>query len=373
MKIGITTIHHVTNYGAVWQAYALSRYIASLGHEVEIIDFRPQVAVDVYRQRFIRNGRPNFRRAILSLVFQNFVSKHLPLGPTLCTTTHELADAAKRYDALIAGSDQIWCTGEASFRGYEPNFFLDFCQDPRIRKISYAASAGNTKDFAEHAADIVRSLTAFSAISVRDESTAALVKEACGIPPSLVLDPTFLHDFSEFVGDVSPGNNLVIFAENPERFARVATEIAVRHGLRIVSLGRSCSVSDASPLIVSPVSWLRHIKSARVVLTDFFHGTALSLQFGRPLLVSAPATKTTKITDLLRRVGLSDHYVDDTKTATDKLNEALADPARFAESIEERLGPHREASRLFLKNALSAIPQTAGVKGTAASSAPLAP
>jgi hypothetical protein len=353
MRIGITTIHHVTNYGAVWQAYALSRHVASLGHEVEIIDFRPQVAVDFYRQRFIQNGRPNFKRAILSLVFQNFIRRSLPLSPILCTSARNLADTAKRYDALIAGSDQIWCTGEGSFRGYEPNFFLDFCQDPKVRKISYAASAGNTKDFAEHTPAIARSLAAFSAISVRDESTATLVKAASGISPTLVLDPTFLHDFSEIVGDVTPGNDLVIFAENPERFAGFATAIARKHNLRIVAVGKPSRVANVNQHIVSPIAWLRCIKGAKVVLTDFFHGTALSLQFGRPLLVSAPAIKTKKITDLLRRVGLSDLYLDETKTAAVAVEEALGAPDRFSAMIKERLSPHQMASRLFLKNALS--------------------
>lgn len=355
MRIGITTIHHVTNYGAVWQAYALSRYVASLGHEVEIIDFRPKVAVDFYRQRFIQKGRPNFRRAILSLVFENFISRRLPLSPALCTSARDLASAAERYDALIAGSDQIWCTGEGSFRGYEPNFFLDFCQDPKVKKISYAASAGNTKDFAEHTPAIVKSLATFSAISVRDESTAGLVQAACGVPPTLVLDPTFLHDFEEIVGDTSPSNDLVIFAENPERFARFATAIAQKHNLRIVALGKPSRVAHTNHHIVSPVAWLRHIKSAKVVLTDFFHGTALSLQFGRPLLVSAPAIKTKKITDLLRRVGLSDLYLDETKTATVAVEEALANPDKFAATIKDRLLPHQTTSRSFLKDALSKV------------------
>lgn len=353
MKIGITTIHHVNNYGAVWQAYALSRFVTNLGHDVEVIDFRPQVAVDFYRQPLIKNRRPNLKRAILSMVFQNFIRKRLPLGPSLCTTTAQLTAAANRYDALIAGSDQIWCTGEGSFRGYEPNFFLDFCQNPKVRKISYAASAGNTKDFAEHTSTIAKSLAAFSSISVRDESTSALVKKASGLDATLVLDPTFLHDFQEIVGNTSLGNDLVIFAENPERFASIASSIAQKHGCRIVAIGKPCSVAHANHQIVSPIAWLRYIKGAKAVLTDFFHGTALSLHFGRPILVSAPSYKTKKITDLLKRVNLQHLFIDDISDGVSVIELALKDPKLHTEMTQERLSTHRKHSKEFLKTALA--------------------
>ena len=41
MKLGILTFHSVDNYGAVLQAFALQMYLKTLGHDVEIIDYRP--------------------------------------------------------------------------------------------------------------------------------------------------------------------------------------------------------------------------------------------------------------------------------------------------------------------------------------------
>lgn len=41
MKIGIITFHWATNYGAVIQAYALQEAVASLGHDVKIINYKP--------------------------------------------------------------------------------------------------------------------------------------------------------------------------------------------------------------------------------------------------------------------------------------------------------------------------------------------
>ena len=42
MKIGILTFHRAHNYGAVLQAYALVTYLRSIGHEAEIVDYRPE-------------------------------------------------------------------------------------------------------------------------------------------------------------------------------------------------------------------------------------------------------------------------------------------------------------------------------------------
>ena len=41
MKIKTITCHDVYNYGASLQAYALMKYLESKGHDVQIIDYKP--------------------------------------------------------------------------------------------------------------------------------------------------------------------------------------------------------------------------------------------------------------------------------------------------------------------------------------------
>ena len=48
MKTGILTFHAAHNYGAVLQAYALQEYLKKLGHEVEVIDYRPEYLIRGY-------------------------------------------------------------------------------------------------------------------------------------------------------------------------------------------------------------------------------------------------------------------------------------------------------------------------------------
>ena len=42
MKIGILTFHWATNYGAILQSYALQHTLTDMGHDVEIINYKPQ-------------------------------------------------------------------------------------------------------------------------------------------------------------------------------------------------------------------------------------------------------------------------------------------------------------------------------------------
>jgi hypothetical protein len=355
MKIGILTIHHATNYGAVWQAYALSRYLTNAGHEVETIDYRPPVAVKWYHQGFRFGRHPNVVRTLQYLSFQRFIRSHMPLAKPECSDAPGLAAVSHRYDAIVAGSDQIWCTAEGSFRGYDPNFFLAFCDSGEVRKVSYAASAGNTKDFGEHSEEIGRQLGGFQALSVRDQSTAALVESVSGRKPAVVLDPVFLHDFKEVTGDVRQTNDLVIFADQPRRFDSIAKTLARRYGLRIVSLVLPSNVADDWRRIVTPVEWLRRMKGARIVLTDFFHGTAVSLQFGIPVVVASPANKTRKIMDLLRRVNLLELYLGANNSLPDSIFPLFDDASVFSAEIGRRLQRPKQESERFLADSFAMI------------------
>lgn len=359
MRIGIVTIHHVTNYGAVFQAYALSRALRRQGADVEIVDYRPPVAVEWYRQRFWKNGRPNIGRYFWARTFDRFIASHLPLSRNRYEGESELAGASLRYDALVAGSDQIWCTGDGSFRGFDPTFFLGFCCDPETAKYSYAASAGNTTDFGDHTASVRDSLEEFAALAVRDNRTAELVARTTGRSPTVVLDPVFLHDFQELVHDVEPSNDLVIFAARPERFDQLARQIAGRHNLRIVSLVNRCEAADSCRRVLGPVSWLRQLRGARAVLTDYFHGVAVALRFGRPVLADAAPGKLNKIGDLARRLQVEEFFLPTSRDPQAAIDRAIRDRGWFVAELDVNLREPLESSHSFLESIVA--PSTAGV------------
>ena len=56
MKVGIITFHAATNYGAVLQAFALQKYIMSMGHKCVLIDYRTASQEDFNALYSKRNG-----------------------------------------------------------------------------------------------------------------------------------------------------------------------------------------------------------------------------------------------------------------------------------------------------------------------------
>ena len=58
MKIGLITLHYNTNYGAVLQTYYTQEYFKSLGHDIEIIDYRSPAVLFFYFKHLFYNKRP---------------------------------------------------------------------------------------------------------------------------------------------------------------------------------------------------------------------------------------------------------------------------------------------------------------------------
>ena len=98
---------------------------------------------------------------------------------------------------------------------------------------------------------------------------------------------------------------------------------------------------------------MRRIKAARVVVTDFFHGAAVSLRFGRPVLVGASPGKEIKITDLLNRIGLTELYFKDGAGVPAAVRKALDDPKAFGVHITNALAPYQTRSANYLERALA--------------------
>ena len=63
MKIKTITCHDVYNVGASLQAFALQEYLRSLGHNVEIIDYKPEYLSRHYSLTAVNN--PRYRKPLL--------------------------------------------------------------------------------------------------------------------------------------------------------------------------------------------------------------------------------------------------------------------------------------------------------------------
>ncbi|WP_347915893.1 polysaccharide pyruvyl transferase family protein [Clostridium saudiense] len=68
MKIKTITCHDVYNSGASLQAYALMKYLQNNGHEVEIIDYKPDYLSNHYKLSAVSNPKYE-KNLILKIIY----------------------------------------------------------------------------------------------------------------------------------------------------------------------------------------------------------------------------------------------------------------------------------------------------------------
>ena len=291
------------------QAYALYQTLSAAGHDVTFFDHRPPEVVKYYRSKLKGHfaGKEWFRY----YQFHRFIKKEFPLTPFPSGSLRNVNSALSQVDALIAGSDQIWTTDSASFRGYDPAFFLNFKIPRHVRRISYAASAGSSTTFDPHQTEIGRAINQFHAISVRDENTRQLVLSVSGRKPEMVLDPVFLHSFSEISSrrKLQPSPYIVVYANflTPKE-REFIHRTSARLQLPIVNLGPESNLPNQQQYHhLSPREWLATIRGAQYIFTSFYHGVLFSLKYNIPFLAFPRKAKSIKIDDVLVRYDLKNH------------------------------------------------------------------
>jgi len=74
MRIGILTFHCAHNYGAMLQCYALQEYLVAQGHEVSVVDYRPDYLTHGYVRHALHHWiSRNPLRAVKRLLTEPFL------------------------------------------------------------------------------------------------------------------------------------------------------------------------------------------------------------------------------------------------------------------------------------------------------------
>src|SRR5206468_11950867 len=110
-KIGVLTFHRSINYGSYWQARCLVEGLRARGHDAELLDhdcrcirraearcaLQPKLPQHTPREELIDYAKKTrrFIDAIARLPMSRRFSLHEP-------------GAAKNYDAIVVGSDEVW-------------------------------------------------------------------------------------------------------------------------------------------------------------------------------------------------------------------------------------------------------------------------
>lgn len=369
MKIGIITIQRSeVNFGANLQAYALWRFVSSLGHSVEVIDLlRP------CHKAYIPEGGMSFKSILINTIrsIKNMIrpvsndqkvrqskirsfNGSIDYSPTY-NSIKQLYQNPPSYDLYISGSDQIW-NPNMPYRS-EP-YFLTFTDR---RKISYASSIGVSQISDETKEKYKIWLKDYKDISVREDSAAELLKGILGFRPSVVVDPVFLLSREEWTAlskpyaGITPGKYIFVYMLSyDERVIAFAHKISQSKGIPIYYSVAGYETIENSPCKqiqnIGPLEWIWLINNADTVVTTSFHGTAISVLLGTPFFVMVDKKKTTnsRISDLLVDLGMADHIVD--MNASDcKLSDSKLDDTGYIDKLQSKI----EASKEYLKNAIA--------------------
>lgn len=329
MKIKTITCHDVYNVGASLQAYALATYLKSLGHDVEVIDYKPDYLSHHYR--LWGGASPRFDkplvRELYSLAklpgrviakcskrkaeYDRFRNTYLPLTTRRYASNQELKDNPPEADVFFAGSDQIWNTQFPN--GKDPAFFLDFVPQTSIRA-SYAASFA-VSDIADEWKDIIKKrLQKLDFISVREKSGVKIIEDL-GIDGSVqVCDPVFLLERSQWeqiaaAPKLAEPYLLVYDFDGNPTIEQMAKKLAQEKKCKIYSV-LPCHYADRCFDQEGPLSFLGLILETQCVLSNSFHATAFSVIFQKDFYVfQRHEAINTRMLDLIKDFELSERLV----------------------------------------------------------------
>jgi len=336
-RIGILTLHHGYNEGAMLQAFSLARNLEQSipGTCAEIVDQRYPSKVAVY-------GPPSCDR---TRALETFLDETLPLSKERFVDNDHLRSFSyvrNNCSAVVTGSDELWKVKYSrKFLGlvteqsdpWCPAFPNAYWADDSlgIPRIAYAASVGST-DWrtipSKHREQMREILSGYSLLGIRDERTMRFVE---WLDPRLrekgewVPDPTFSFDFQSLVDRETLRRRLeeagVDFSH--PRIGTVLMDSPVGNtvlrqlrekGWQVVSFTLANKEADVPlhDLGLTPLEWSVAFGMMDFCILQRMHACISCLLSGTPFVAvdfyGNPLDDDTKLKDLLRRFNVGHFY-----------------------------------------------------------------
>lgn len=325
MKIGILTYHCAFNYGAVLQCYALQEYLKSLGHEVYVINYRPnylKYSLFIWYNWLSLSPIKCIKKIIQQIssfnlqikrftVFKKFVYEKLNIKNL------KLQSSQNDIDCFIFGSDQIWRKNKNLF---DPIYFGEFKASQGHKLISYAASMGLEKLTETEKEQLRKFLKRFSLITVREISLKQLLTPLTDKRIDVVIDPTFLLRQSEWEKIVKKPNinkpYILLYQVISNSLTNKIAQIAAKDlNAEIIEIASGFSNKQKNHRVVytaSPEEFLGWIMNAHFIVTTSFHGTAFSIIFNKAF-VSIKQNKPSdlRIDSILKSINLTNRFIEE--------------------------------------------------------------
>lgn len=332
-KLSIKTItcHDVYNFGASLQAYALMKHLQNKGHQVEIIDYKPDylsfnlwaIGAKWDKNIFMKTAYFFYvvpKRLLMAKrrqKFDVFTKSKLNLTSKKYHNFDDLCKNVPLADVYFAGSDQIW--NPLLPNGKDKSFFLDFVPETAVRA-SYAASF-SVSEIEENLKNFVKSLLSkLDKISVRESSAIPLLEDLGFKNGEVVLDPVYLLPKSEWenliLQDKAKEPYIFIYdQENNKNIKNAALALSKKYNYKIYAIESLYPLSYAHKRIndAGPEDFLTLIKNCEICLTNSFHCISFSIIFNKNfyLFKRTHLKVNSRMLDLLAYLKLSNRVADD--------------------------------------------------------------
>ena len=310
------------NYGGQLQAYAMCKALEKLGESSEQICYvrdksflKHKVVVVLtkswkekkdllrrYVNRFIvKLGiGANYSKDILKK-FDSFITS---VPHSKVYTRETIAECTNDYRVFISGSDQVWNPDTCS-----DEWYLNFLPEGKTR-IAYSASIGKEYFTEEEKIRLKPLIEQYSYIGVREDKAKELVQSFVDKEVDVVLDPVMLlskAEWSEFdKWDFLKKENYIcvyLVAYN-SAIEKLALDYANIMKMRAVFITDPRNVMNQNPKGywipfnngVGPEEFVALFLNAKYIITNSFHGMALSINFSKQFFAFYSRAKNDKNT-----------------------------------------------------------------------------
>ncbi|MCM1134489.1 MAG: polysaccharide pyruvyl transferase family protein [Clostridium sp.] len=373
--IGILTFYWADDYGALLQSYALKTYLNKYQKTILIPYFpeplrsRYKLMRDNWIYRFWCRGY-HIKRQIKALKqfcdkfatkykMNCFRKKYLIKSRKMLNSSRDIYEFGRKakIDIYVVGSDQVW--NPEITDGFQEGYFCTFrpWSGEEKRYIAYAASLGSECLPDRYRDSLSKLLANFNLISLRERQAVPYIRQMYDKPLTVALDPVFLLEKEEWEALATKQKRrkekyiVVYYAEYNTAMAEYLKCLEKKSSLSVLLLTSNNADKNIarwtpkSKYIVgcSPLEFLNLFYYAEYVVTNSFHGTAMSIMFQKQFAVFSHGPKGARILNLLDLCRLKNRLGNiDGKTVE------IDEPINW-EQVGEFLRKERECSQAFIK------------------------
>lgn len=353
-KIMIVTFNNADNYGAKLQEYALQKFLQSNNYYVSVLNYNNKLISSQYKL-FKTNGKTigsKVKSIIKSILFLKanylrrksfieFDKKNINLT-VKCNKVKEVEKIAIQYDYLIAGSDQIW---NPKITGVLDDVYTLNFKWKNGKRISYAASVGDSTFIQEYLNEFKRKISKLDYISVREVESQKELHKVINKNITTVIDPIFLlesDDWNELIDTSRIIKDKYIFTymvEEDSKFIKFVNEFSKKTNLRIIHFDQKNKNYNnilKKCYTKGPQIFLNLLLNAEYVITTSFHATAFSVLYHKNFYVFPHKKTGGRVINLLSKLELIDRIQKDNTFIEKKIDWNIVDKKLYVEKEKSK-------------------------------------